>query len=84
MISPDILSGEIKSRKLSGEWITSEKFDIRQTFYSQLSVENSNCPAKDWKFAGQMSGEAKMNFAYSAYQSALIVTLFRLVMISLN
>ena len=31
----------------------SEKFDIRQTFCSEMSGKNSKCPAKDWSFAGQ-------------------------------
>ncbi len=53
LISPDILSSESKSRKMSSKWITSEKFYIRQTFYGQMSGNNSKCLVKDWKFAGQ-------------------------------
>ncbi len=53
LISAVILFSESKSRKMSGEWITSEKFDIRQTFHSQMSGNNSECPAMEWKFAGR-------------------------------
>ena len=33
--------------------MSSEKFDIRQTYHSEMSSENSKCPAKDSRFAGQ-------------------------------
>ena len=72
-MSPNILSSERKSRIISVEWMSSEKFDIRWTCYSEMSSENSNCPARDWRFAEQMSGEAQMNFAYSEFQDCVTI-----------
>ncbi len=48
LISPDKMSGEHKLSTMSGE-----KFDICRTIYSEMSGENSICPAKDCRFAGQ-------------------------------
>ncbi len=38
---------------ISPDKMSSEKFDIRQTFHGEMSGENSKCPAKDCRFAGQ-------------------------------
>ncbi len=46
---------------ISPDKMSSAKFDIRQTFHSETNGENSKFPAKDI-----LSGEAQMNYAYSA------------------
>ena len=38
---------------ISLDKMSSEKFDIRQTYHSETSGENSKCPAKDSRFARQ-------------------------------
>ena len=33
--------------------MSSENFDVHRILYSQMSSQNSKCPAKDWQLAGQ-------------------------------
>ncbi len=47
--------------------MSSEKFDIRQTFHSEMSGENSKCRRRIVGSPDKMSGKAQMNFAYSAF-----------------
>ena len=57
-MSGKLLKFLAKEFDLAGQ-MSKEKFDIRQTFHSEMSGDNSKCPAKD-----KMFGEAQMNFAY--------------------
>ncbi len=44
----------VRQRSLiSPDKMSSEKFDIRQTIHSEMSCENSKCPAKNCRFTGQ-------------------------------
>ncbi len=38
---------------------------FNQTFYSDMSGDNSECPAKDSGSPDKMSGDAQINLAYS-------------------
>ena len=49
--------------------MSSKKFDIHQTFYSEMSDENSQCPAKNWTFAGQNVQRSSNKFRVLCYQS---------------
>ncbi len=67
-MSPDILSGESKSRKMSSEWITSKKFDIPQTFIVKCPAIIQNVRQRTGSALDKMSSQANMNFAYSAFR----------------
>ncbi len=45
--------------------MSSEKLDFCQTFYSEMSGENSNVCRRTGDLLNKMSGEAHINFAYS-------------------
>ncbi len=54
-----------------------EKFDIRQTIYSEMSGKNSKCPAKDGRFAGQNVRRCSNEFRVLCHRSTAGVRVHR-------